>query len=163
MKMGDIMAAEDLRTLLRQGSEEAGHCVLVEECLAKRGESMEGYEPMPGFRAVFDMCFKAADPCDPIMFCTLFYLSPFSEGAALATAEAALNACKGTKHDDIAKAYEKIMPEESTHGVDGIQMLRKYIKTRQDLEHCLQVLKDSLGAGVNIVDPIDERMQTTAN
>ena len=159
MKMADVLDAEDIVTLLRQGSEEAGHCVLVEECLANRNESAEGFEPKEDWRAVFEMCFKAADPRDPIHFCTLFYMSPYSEGAALATAEAAIEACRGTKHDDIAQAYLKIMPEERSHRDDGIVMLRKYIKSREDLEQSLQVLKDSLNAGVSMENSIDDRVK----
>jgi hypothetical protein len=156
LTMADLLQPADIRTLLRQGADEARHCELVNECLKARGGSIEGYEPMPGWKAVFDAWYRLADLRDPPRFFVLAYLSPFSEGAAVATAELAIEGTLNTRHADIAGAYEKILSDESHHWGDGFAMLKRYAKSVEEVRRVRDLLRES-DVGANMVDTIRYR------
>jgi hypothetical protein len=158
LKMAERLDPVEIRELLRQGADEAHHCELVAECLHQRGGDINGYEPKPHFRSIFNKCFQTADPCDPLHFYTLFYLSPFSEGAAVATAEGAVEGCKGTRNDDIARAYEKIVQDERRHWSYGMAMLRRHAKTKDEVKRALELLKQAGEEARDIVETIRLRM-----
>lgn len=156
LKMADLLEPADIRILLHQGADEARHCQLVSECLKARGGNIEGYEPMPGWKAVFDSWYQISDLRDPSRFFALAYLSPFSEGAAVATAELAIEGTKNTRHADIARAYEKILSDESHHWADGVAMLKRHVTSVEELRRVRDLLRAS-ASGANMVDTIRER------
>jgi tRNA isopentenyl-2-thiomethyl-A-37 hydroxylase MiaE len=156
LQMADKLDPADIQTLMRQGADEARHCELVWACLKARGGDIEGFVPDPGWKAVFDRCFAIAERRDPVYFMTLFYLSPFSEGAAVATAELALEATDGTARQDIADAYRKILPDESRHWGDGMAMLRRYATTPDEVRRARDLLAES-AAGLNMLGTLEGR------
>jgi tRNA isopentenyl-2-thiomethyl-A-37 hydroxylase MiaE len=158
LKMADQLEPVDIRTLLRQGADEARHCELVNECLKARGGDIVGYEPMPGWKAVFDTWYQAADLRDPPRLFVLGYLSPASEGAAVATAELAIEGTQNTRNADIAGAYEKILSDESRHWGEGLAMLKKYAKSVEEVRRVRDLLRES-AVGANMVDTIRQRAE----
>jgi hypothetical protein len=155
LKMADLLDPEALIMLCKQGSEEARHYQLLDPCLLARGRTLKGYEPHPSWRAIFQSCYDAADTRDPVIFFSLFYVGPFSEGAAAATAKAAMEALLGTPDEDIGRAYEKILVDELNHWDTGREALKRYAASVADVERALGALK---GAAKLLMSGVQRRV-----
>jgi hypothetical protein len=151
LQMAELMDPETIMMLCHQGGDEAHHCQLLTPCLASRGRTIEGYEPDPVWKAIFQKCYEAADTRDPVTFFALFYVGPHSEGAAAATALAAKEALIGTPDEDIGRAYEKILVDELNHWETGQDALKRYARSAEDMERARDTLRrtaEQLLAGV---------------
>jgi hypothetical protein len=155
LKMADLLDPEALIMLCKQGSEEARHYQLLDPCLTARGRSLKGYEPDPSWSAIFQGCYEAAETRDPVVFFSLFYVGPFSEGAAAATARAAMEALIGTPDEDIGHAYEKILVDEMDHWHTGRDTLKRYTRSMVDAERALGALK---GAAKLLMSGVERRV-----
>ena len=139
VKMAEVLEPRDLIFLAQQAADEARHCQLVGDCLKARGLSLEGYEPTPRWRAIFQEDYDAADTRDPITLFSILHMG--GEGPASATAKAAAEALKDTPDADIARAYETIYPDEAGHWQAGREALKRHATTPEALERCRKALE----------------------
>lgn len=139
VQMAEVLDAESLFFLSQQAADEARHYQLLSACLAARGRSLEGYEPAPRWRAVFQEDYDAADTRDPVTLFSILHMG--GEGPASATAKAAMEALLGTQDEDIGRAYAQVYPDESNHWGTGREALKRYATTRESLERSLQALE----------------------
>jgi hypothetical protein len=139
VQMAEALDADSLFFLSQQTADEARHYQLLSACLAARGRSLEGYEPVPRWRAVFQEDYDAADTRDPVTLFSILHMG--GEGPASATAKAAMEALMGTPDEDIARAYAQIFPDESNHWSTGRNALKRYATTVESLERSLRSLE----------------------
>lgn len=132
VQMAEVLEPHDLIFLSQQATDEARHWQLVGDCLKARGLSLEGYEPTPRWRAVFQENYDVADTRDPILLFSILHMG--GEGPASATAKAAAEALRDTPDSDIARAYERIYPDEAGHWKAGRDALKRHATTLESLE-----------------------------
>jgi hypothetical protein len=140
VKMADVLDPDSLIFLSEQAADEARHYRLVAGCLAARGLSIDGYEPSARWRGIFQEDYDVADQRDPVLLFSIVHMG--GEGPASATAKAAMEALKGTPDEDIARAYEKIYPDESSHWRAGREALKRYATTIEALERSRDALRE---------------------
>ena len=139
VQMAEVLEPQDLIFLAQQAADEAHHCQLVGDCLKTRGLSLQGYEPAPRWRAIFQEDYDAADTRDPILLFSILHMG--GEGPASATAKAAAEALKDTPDADIGRAYETIYPEEAGHWKAGRDALKRHATAPAALERSLAALQ----------------------
>lgn len=138
VKMADVLDPQGLVLLARQAMEEGTHYQHLSACLAARGGSIDGFEPRPSWRMVFEDEFAVADERDPVSLYSSFHMG--GEGPASASAEVFSIAFLGTPNEDISLAYQKIAPDERGHWGGGRKALRSLLTTPADAEKALAVL-----------------------
>src|SRR5579862_3181523 len=85
VKMADVLDAAALVFLARQAMEEGMHYQRLYPCLQARGATIDGYQPKPSWRQVFEDEFAVADERDPIGLFASFHMG--GEGPASASAD----------------------------------------------------------------------------
>jgi hypothetical protein len=141
VQLADVLSPTALVDMARQSADEGRHYLLLEPCLRARGASIEGYEPRPGWRRVFEKNYAAVDTRDVIRLFSTFHMG--GEGPASATANVFSQAFLGTANADISEAYRKIAPDEARHWADGRKGLRPYLQTPAEAERALAALRAS--------------------
>jgi hypothetical protein len=141
VKLADRLDPAALVDMARQSMDEASHFTYVEPCLRARGASLDGYEPRPGWRRVFDKNYAVVDTLDPIRVFSVFHMG--GEGPASATAAVFARAFVGSPNADISEAYQRIAPDEARHWGHGRKALRARLETAEQAARALEALRAS--------------------